>query len=72
MSTIFFESGGTASAQLSVSYWLKRLRVPLDAWSRRRRWAVALLILRWCRDLARMAGSSPISVESRRAARRWR
>jgi hypothetical protein len=43
MSTIFFESGVTASAQLSVSYWLTRLRVPLHAWSRRRRWAVALL-----------------------------
>jgi Tfp pilus assembly protein PilO len=44
MSTIFFESGATASAQLSVSYWLTRLRVPLHAWNRRRRWAVALLI----------------------------
>jgi Tfp pilus assembly protein PilO len=44
MSTIFFESGGAASAQLSLSQWLTRLRVPLDAWSRRRRWAVALLI----------------------------
>ncbi|MFL9965114.1 hypothetical protein PQR02_29485 [Paraburkholderia sediminicola] len=44
MSTIFFESGGTARPQLFLSQWLTRLRVPLDAWSRRRRWAVALLI----------------------------
>ena len=44
MSTIFFESGGAASAQLSLSHWLKRLHVPLVAWSRRRRWVVALLI----------------------------
>jgi len=72
MSTIFFESGATASAQLSVSYWLTRLRVPLHAWNRRRRWAVALLIFALVSDLARMAGSSPISAESRRAARRWR
>lgn len=44
MSTIFVESGGVASVQLSFSHWMKRLRVPLDAWSLRRRWLVALLI----------------------------
>ncbi|CAB3794635.1 hypothetical protein LMG28614_03973 [Paraburkholderia ultramafica] len=44
MSTIFVESGGAASAQLSLSHWIKRLRVPPDAWSLRRRWLVALLI----------------------------
>jgi Tfp pilus assembly protein PilO len=44
MNTIFVESGGAVSAQLSLSHWIKRLRVPLDAWSLRRRWLVALLI----------------------------
>jgi Tfp pilus assembly protein PilO len=44
MSTIFVESGGAASAPLSLSHWMKRLRLPLVAWSPRRRWLVALLI----------------------------
>ncbi|AIP32043.1 hypothetical protein DR64_2527 [Paraburkholderia xenovorans LB400] len=44
MSTTFVESGGAASEQLSLSYWVKHVRLPLHAWSRRRRWVVALLI----------------------------
>ncbi|MEZ0605930.1 hypothetical protein ACAX43_27800 [Paraburkholderia sp. IW21] len=44
MSTIFVEFDGAASARQSFSQWLKRVRLPLDAWSRRRRWIVALLI----------------------------
>ncbi|NPT36646.1 hypothetical protein [Paraburkholderia xenovorans] len=44
MSTTFVESGGAASEQLSLSYWMKHVRLPLHAWSRRRRWVVALLI----------------------------
>lgn len=45
MSTTFVESGGAASEQLSLSYWMKHVRLPLHAWSRRRRWVVALLIV---------------------------
>jgi hypothetical protein len=44
MSTIFVDAGGATGAQLFLSDWMKRLRLPLDAWSRRRRWVVALLI----------------------------
>lgn len=44
MSTIFFEFGGAANVRLSLSHWIKRVRLPLDAWSPRRRWVVALLI----------------------------
>ncbi|REE21092.1 Tfp pilus assembly protein PilO [Paraburkholderia sp. BL27I4N3] len=44
MSTIFVEFGGAANARLVLSHWMKRVRVPLDAWSRRRRWLVALMI----------------------------
>lgn len=44
MNTILVESGGATGAQLSLAHWIKRLRVPLAAWSLRRRWLVALLI----------------------------
>ncbi|SIT36727.1 conserved hypothetical protein [Paraburkholderia ribeironis] len=44
MSTIFVDAGGATGAQLFLSDCMKRLRVPLHAWSRRRRWLVALLI----------------------------
>ncbi|WP_168795420.1 hypothetical protein [Paraburkholderia aromaticivorans] len=44
MSTTFVEFGGAANARLFLSHWMKRVRLPLDAWSLRRRWAVALLI----------------------------
>jgi hypothetical protein len=44
MSTIFVEFGGAANARLSLSHWMKRVRLPFGAWSPRRRWAVALLI----------------------------
>jgi Tfp pilus assembly protein PilO len=44
MSTTFIEFGGAASARFSFSQWMKRVRMPLAAWSRRRRWMVALLI----------------------------
>ncbi|MFL9900933.1 hypothetical protein PQR75_19570 [Paraburkholderia fungorum] len=44
MSTTFVEFGGAASARFSFSQWVKQMRLPLAAWSRRRRWAVALLI----------------------------
>lgn len=44
MSTTFVEFGGAASARPFLSHWIKRARTPFDAWSRRRRWVVALLI----------------------------
>ncbi|WP_341314113.1 hypothetical protein WN982_01790 [Paraburkholderia sp. IMGN_8] len=44
MSTTFVDMDGAAGARLSLSQWMKRVRLPLDAWSRRRRWVVALLI----------------------------
>jgi Tfp pilus assembly protein PilO len=44
MSTIFVEAGGSPGGRLSLSQWTKRLRVPLEAWSLRRRWLVAMLI----------------------------
>ena len=44
MSTAFVEFGGAASARFSFSQWMKRVRLPLAAWSRRRRWAAAFLI----------------------------
>lgn len=44
MSTTFVGFGGAASARFSLAHWMKRVRLPLDAWSQRRRWAVALLI----------------------------
>ncbi|PRX26307.1 Tfp pilus assembly protein PilO [Paraburkholderia sp. BL18I3N2] len=44
MSTIFVEFSGAANARLFLSHWMKRVRVPLGAWSRRRRWLVALMI----------------------------
>lgn len=44
MSTTFVGFGGAASARPALSQWMTRVRVPLAAWSRRRRWAVALLI----------------------------
>jgi len=44
MSTTFFEAGGASYASFDLSRWMKRVRVPLDAWSRRRRWLVASLL----------------------------
>lgn len=44
MSTTFVEFGGATSARPSFSLWMKRTRLPLAAWSRRRRWVVAVLI----------------------------
>ncbi|RKE34096.1 Tfp pilus assembly protein PilO [Paraburkholderia sp. BL23I1N1] len=44
MSTTFVEFGGAASARFSLSQLMAHVRVPLAAWSRRRRWVVALLI----------------------------
>jgi Tfp pilus assembly protein PilO len=44
MSTTFNEFGSAASTQFSFSQWMKQVRLPLAAWSGRRRWAVALLI----------------------------
>ncbi|WP_345812004.1 hypothetical protein AAGS40_13665 [Paraburkholderia sp. PREW-6R] len=44
MSTTFAASGGVFDMRQSMSQWARRLRVPLDAWSRRRRCVVALLI----------------------------
>ena len=44
MSTAFIEFGGAAGVRHTLSHWMKHVRLPLDAWSRRRRWAAALLI----------------------------
>lgn len=44
MSTIFVEFGGAASTRPAFSQWMKRVRLPLAAWSRRRRWVVAVTI----------------------------
>jgi Tfp pilus assembly protein PilO len=45
MSTIFVESGGAASGAFSLSYLVTQARLPLHAWSGRRRWLVVLLIV---------------------------
>ncbi|HEY2022498.1 hypothetical protein [Paraburkholderia sp.] len=44
MSTAFFEAGGATPVSARVSQWMKQARLPLDAWSRRRRQVVAALI----------------------------
>lgn len=44
MSTIFVESGGAASGAFSLSHLMARARVPIDAWSERRRLLAVLLI----------------------------
>lgn len=44
MSTTFVEFGALTSARPSVSHWMKRARLPLEAWSRRRRRVAAWLI----------------------------
>lgn len=44
MSTIFVESGGATNSAVSLSFLMAQARLPLEAWSRRRRWFVALLI----------------------------
>ncbi|WP_144137988.1 hypothetical protein [Paraburkholderia sp. BCC1884] len=44
MSTIFVGFGGAANQRPILSALIKRMRVPLEAWSPRRRWTVALLI----------------------------
>jgi hypothetical protein len=41
MSTTFFEPGGAVHASAGLSRWVRQARVPLEAWSRRRRWSVA-------------------------------
>ncbi|MFM0044732.1 hypothetical protein [Paraburkholderia sediminicola] len=44
MSTTFVEFGGATNTRPSFSQWIKRARLPFAAWSRRRRWVVAVLI----------------------------
>ena len=44
MSTASIEFGGERGSRPSLSHWMKRVRVPLHAWSRRRRWVAILLI----------------------------
>jgi Tfp pilus assembly protein PilO len=44
MSTILVEAGGAATGAFSLSYLMAQARIPLEAWSRRRRWLAALLI----------------------------
>ncbi|MFT4068788.1 hypothetical protein [Paraburkholderia sp.] len=44
MNTTFFEAGGAMPVSAGLSQWIKRARLPLDAWSRRRRRLVAALI----------------------------
>jgi hypothetical protein len=44
MSTTFFEAGGATPLPAALSQWIKHARLPLDAWSRRRRRLVAALI----------------------------
>lgn len=44
MSTTFYEFGESASARPFASDWMKRARLPLEAWSRRRRGVAAILI----------------------------
>ncbi|MFP4893074.1 hypothetical protein [Paraburkholderia sp. EG304] len=44
MSTTFFEPGGAAHGTAVLSRWVKRARMPLEAWSSRRRWLVAAAI----------------------------
>ncbi|NML33766.1 type 4a pilus biogenesis protein PilO [Paraburkholderia antibiotica] len=44
MSTTFFAPVGMAPTSAGVSRWLRRARLPLEAWSGRRRWTVAALL----------------------------
>ncbi|AXF09321.1 hypothetical protein CUJ91_16385 [Paraburkholderia graminis] len=44
MSTTFIDFGGAQQPGSMLAHWIKRARAPLHTWSRRRRWAVALLI----------------------------
>jgi Tfp pilus assembly protein PilO len=44
MSTTFIDMGGAAGARLSLSRWMKHVRLPVGAWSGRRRRVIALLI----------------------------
>ncbi|MEX3789998.1 hypothetical protein [Paraburkholderia sp. BR14374] len=44
MSTTFFEPGGAPHGAAFVSRWVKRARMPLEAWSSHRRWLVATAI----------------------------
>ncbi|WP_368623336.1 hypothetical protein [Paraburkholderia sp. BR13444] len=44
MSTTFFEPGGAPYGAAFVSRWVKRARMPLEAWSSHRRWLVATAI----------------------------
>ena len=73
MSTIFVEFGGAANAQLSLSQWMKRAALAARCMEPASSLGGRVADLRhWCLVLARMAGSWPISVVSKRAARRWR
>ncbi|HZZ10163.1 MAG TPA: hypothetical protein VFE79_05690 [Paraburkholderia sp.] len=44
MSTTFFDMGGALATRQSLSQWMKRMSMPLEAWSRRRRLTVTVLI----------------------------
>ncbi|SDQ91368.1 Tfp pilus assembly protein PilO [Paraburkholderia fungorum] len=44
MSTILVKSGGAANSAISLSSLMAQARLPLEAWSRRRRWLTALAI----------------------------
>ncbi|WP_025601820.1 hypothetical protein [Burkholderia sp. WSM2230] len=44
MSTTFADFGGAQHASPVLTHWIRRARAPLHTWSKRRRWAVALVI----------------------------
>lgn len=44
MRTIFVEAGGAAGSAFSFAQLMTQARLPLEAWSRRRRWLAVLLI----------------------------
>ncbi|MBC8749059.1 hypothetical protein OKW43_002420 [Paraburkholderia sp. WC7.3g] len=44
MSTTFFEPRGAAHVSAGFSRWVKCARTPFEAWSRRRRWLVAVTL----------------------------
>ena len=79
MSTTFFEPRGTTHVPAGLSRWIKRARMPLEAWSRRRRGFVAATIAAlvfglgaygWsAADLARLEASrTALALSSQRLA----
>jgi hypothetical protein len=70
MSTTFFEAGGAMPLSAGLSQWIKHLRLPLEAWSRRSRQVVAALIgtLMFGLGAYGWVAADPCGLEASRAA----